>query len=84
MNENNNKELAPILTVGDWVITLLISAIPIVNFIFFIIWAFFTPTVNPNKKNFAKVAFILLLISYICSFIFASMIGALFTAIINQ
>ena len=84
MNENNNKELAPVLTVGDWIITLIISMIPIVNFIFFIIWGFFTPTVNPNKKNFAKVAFVFLLISYICAFIFSSIIGILFAAVANQ
>ena len=84
MNENNNKELAPILTVGDWVITLLISVIPILNLIFFIIWAFFTPTVNPNKKNFAKVAFAFLLISYVCSFLFASMLGAVLAAAFSQ
>ena len=50
--ENEN---APVVTVGDWVLTYLIAAIPLVGIIMLFIWAFGNDT-NPNKANWAKAA----------------------------
>ncbi len=41
------------LSVKDWVITLLIAAIPIVGFIMLFVWGFGDAT-NTNKANWAK------------------------------
>lgn len=43
---------APIMTVGNWVVSLLIMCIPIVNIIMLIVWAA-SSTENPNRKNWA-------------------------------
>jgi len=41
------------LSVKDWLITLLIAAIPIVGFIMLFVWGFGDAT-NTNKANWAK------------------------------
>lgn len=51
-----------IVKTGDWVLTLLICAIPLVGFIMLFVWAFSGGT-NPNKANFAKACLIWLAIS---------------------
>ena len=52
--ENEN---VPVVTVGEWVLTYLIAAIPLVGIIMLFIWAFGNDT-NPNKANWAKAALI--------------------------
>lgn len=49
---------APVMTVKDWILTFLVSAIPIVNIIMLFVWAFGDNT-NLNKKNYAKASLIL-------------------------
>jgi len=46
-----------IVTLGDWLITLLIAAIPLVGFIMLFVWAFGGNT-NINKANWAKATLI--------------------------
>lgn len=46
---------AKIITVFDWVITLIIIFIPAVNVVMLLFWAFSSGT-NPSKANFAKAA----------------------------
>ena len=41
---------AQVLTVKDWIITILITAIPLVGFIMLFVWAFGSNE-NPNKSN---------------------------------
>lgn len=48
---------APVVSVSDWLITLLIMAIPIVNIIMMFIWAF-SPDTNPSKANYFKASLI--------------------------
>lgn len=46
-----------VLSVKDWVITLIITAIPLVGFIMLFVWGFGSGT-NQNKANFAKGALV--------------------------
>ena len=46
---------------GDWFVTLLIAAIPIIGFIMLFVWAFSGGT-NPSKANWAKAALLWLVI----------------------
>ena len=48
---------SPILSTKDWVITLLISFIPIVGFVMLFVWGF-SSTENPSKSNWAKAMLI--------------------------
>ena len=54
-----NEQKIP--SVGDWIITLLIMSIPLVNFIALIYWAA-SSTSSPIKANFAKAALVWLVV----------------------
>ena len=63
-----NHETAPVLTLKEWVITLLITLIPMVGFIMLFVWGF-SDSANPNKKNWARAALIMLAVSTVLYFI---------------
>lgn len=68
-------------SVGDWIITLLILSIPLVNFIVLIYWAVSKST-SPVKANFAKAALVwILLITLIYIIFFGALIGAFLGAL---
>lgn len=46
------------VTLGDWIITLILLAIPLVNIIMLIYWAV-NATTNPSKQNYARAVIIL-------------------------
>jgi uncharacterized membrane-anchored protein len=74
---NNDKPLS----VKDWVITLILVAIPLVGFIMLLIWAF-DDNGNIHKKNFAKGSLVVMLIMIVISIffyvtIFAAFIGTM-------
>lgn len=52
-----NEAQAPVMRVKDWVITLIVLAIPIAGFIMAIIWAI--DGKNPSKTNFFRAYWIL-------------------------
>jgi cell division protein FtsW (lipid II flippase) len=67
------------MSVKDWVITLLITYIPLVGLIMLLVWAF-DNTTNLNKKNFAKASLLWMLIGIILTvIIFALFMGAFFS-----
>jgi len=57
------------MSTKDWVITLLISYIPLVGLIMLIVWAF-DSTTPANKKNWAKASLIWMLIGIVIAIIF--------------
>jgi hypothetical protein len=74
-----NQTQATVLTVKDWIITILITAIPLVGFIMLFVWAFGSNE-NPNKSNWAKAALIWTAISMVLVFFLWGTIAALFFA----
>jgi hypothetical protein len=75
-----NEQKIP--SVGDWIITLLIMSIPLVNFIALIIWAASSSS-GPIKGNFAKAALIwIVIIIALYTMFFGAMIGA-FVGMLN-
>lgn len=65
-NQNNNynqgytqnytppqQEVSPTVKIGEWLITMILCAIPFVNVIMLLIWAFSAGTA-PSKKNWAR------------------------------
>ena len=61
--ENTNH-----VSTKDWIITILISAIPVVNIIMLFIWGFGGNT-NPSKANWAKAALIWMAIAIVLNII---------------
>jgi hypothetical protein len=55
------NQQAAVMSTKDWIITILISAIPLVGFVMLFIWAFGSGE-NPNKANWAKATLIWFLI----------------------
>ena len=52
------------MSVGDWFITLLILAIPLVNIIMYLVWAL-SSTGNVNRKNFCIASLIWCAIGFV-------------------
>jgi heme/copper-type cytochrome/quinol oxidase subunit 2 len=62
MNDfNENKGFIAPVTLGEWMITMLIMVIPVVNIVMLFVWAFGDGT-NPSKSNWAKAQLIWMLI----------------------
>jgi hypothetical protein len=78
--ENEN---APVVTVGDWVLTYLIAAIPLVGLVMLFVWAFGSDT-NPNKANWAKAALIWAAIVIGIYIVFAVAFGAAILSAIGK
>ena len=52
-----NNQNTSVMSVQDWIITILLASIPLVNIIMLFIWAFGSDT-NKNKQNWAKATLI--------------------------
>jgi uncharacterized membrane protein YdbT with pleckstrin-like domain len=71
----NQGQLAPVMTVGNWIVTMLLMIIPLVNIILLIVWAASSGE-NPNKKNWAIAQLIFMAIGVVLWLVLAStMIG---------
>ena len=55
---------APVVSLGEWIITFIVLAIPLVNIIMLFVWAFSGGT-NPNKQNFCKATLIVYLVGIV-------------------
>jgi hypothetical protein len=64
---------APIISVKEWVLTILLMAIPLVNLIMLFVWAF-GGGANPSKANYAKASLIWVLIGIVLYIIFGVII----------
>ena len=53
-NPNQNP---PVVSLGDWFVTMFITAIPLIGLIMLFVWSF-GGGVNPNKTTWAKAALI--------------------------
>lgn len=78
--KNINEEKSPkvnntIVTLGDWIVIIILTAIPIVNLIMLLVWSFSSSTPT-SKKNFARAQLILLAIVFILMLIFGSAISS--------
>ena len=60
------------MSLGDWIITMIVLAIPIVGFVMLFVWGF-SSSANPNKSNFCKAALIFYLIGIVMFFLFGGM-----------
>jgi hypothetical protein len=79
-----NEQTYRPLSLADWMITLLITFIPLVNVIMLFVWAFGNDT-HPSKANWAKANLIWMLIGIILFIIFISIFGlALFSLMKNS
>ncbi|MCG8308124.1 MAG: hypothetical protein MI975_12085 [Cytophagales bacterium] len=71
----NQEHRKSVLSIKDWVITLIVAAIPLVGFIMLFVWGFGSGT-NENKANFAKAALIVYAIMIGIYILFMLVFGA--------
>ena len=70
------------MSVKDWLITLIIMIIPLVNIIMLFVWGFGGGT-NLNKANWAKAQLLLFVILLGLGILFTIAFGTLFFSIFN-
>lgn len=63
------------MSTKEWLLTLIILVIPIVNILAIFIWAFFSDSVAEEKRNFCRASLSLSMIIIIVSIIFGFAIG---------
>ena len=67
------------MSIGNWIITSLILAIPIVGFVMLFVWGFGSNT-HPSKANWAKASLIVMGIGFVIIVVF---FGSIFGVFIN-
>ncbi|WKY43113.1 zinc ribbon domain-containing protein [Eubacteriaceae bacterium ES2] len=80
---SKKDESSPVLSLGDWMLTLLLLIIPIVNLVMLIIWSADSST-NPSKRHFAQAQLIFMGIGIVLSIIFSLLFAAVFVSSMNS
>lgn len=63
------------MSVGDWIITLILTAIPFIGLICLIVWAVSSSPEKRSRKNWAIAQFIMVVIAIVIAIIFVSCVG---------
>ncbi|GAA4846287.1 hypothetical protein GCM10023310_25330 [Paenibacillus vulneris] len=91
VNQNQNlgypapgyqQQAAPVISVKDWMLTILLLIIPVVNLIMLFVWAF-GGGANPSKANYAKASLLWALIGIAIYIVFFVLIFGAFFASVN-
>jgi len=82
MNDLNQQPHQP-LSIGDWLVTLIVTAIPVIGFIMLFVWAF-GGNAHPSKANWAKAALILFAIGIVLSVLLTVIFGVGMFALFNS
>lgn len=64
------------MSIGDWIITLIITYIPLVGFIMLFVWAFGDGT-HPSKKTWAQASLIMMVIVIVLMIVFFGVLASL-------
>ena len=67
---------SPTVSLGDWLLTMFISCIPLVGFIMLFVWAFGSST-PPSKATWAKATLVFFLVAMVLGGLFAGSILAM-------
>lgn len=71
------------MTIGDWIVTMILVAIPCVGLIMLLIWAFGSNTPE-SKKNYARATLILMVIGVVLTVVFGAALGASLASIFSS
>lgn len=75
MTGSSGEDARP-LTVNEWFITILILALPLVNIVMYLYWAF-ADGVNLNKRNFCRASLAWAVIGIVIGFVAVVFLGGL-------
>ena len=71
------------MSIGDWIITFIISYIPLVGFIMLFIWAF-GDGAHPSKKTWAQAYLIIMVIVIVLMIIFFGVIASILGSFVGE
>lgn len=75
---NSTQKKVGDMTLGDWMITMLITAIPFVGIVMIFIWAFGKPDV---KRTYAQATLIWMAIAFLIGIVYGIIMITLFSAV---
>lgn len=78
--EAKGASSSEVVSVKDWIITMLILMIPIVNLVMVFVWAFGGGS-NPSKANYFKAMILVTVVGMVLWFLF---VGALLAPLFNS
>jgi hypothetical protein len=64
------------MSIGDWIVTFIVTYIPLVGFIMLFVWAFGDGT-HPSKKTWAQATLIMMVIVIVLMIIFFGVIASI-------
>ena len=76
-----NQELERPCSLGDWILTIFITFIPVIGFIMLLVWAF-GGGASKSKSNWARATLIWMIIGIILTILLSSAIGAMILSVI--
>lgn len=82
VNYTYNANLEEPLSIGAWLITMLIMLIPCVNLVMIFVWAFSSE--NKSKQNFFKAYLIAIAIMIVLQILLLILFGASFMALVGK
>jgi hypothetical protein len=75
MEMHDNQDTRP-MSVGEWFVTLLILALPVVNIVMYLVWAF-SSVGNLNRRNYCRAVLLWLLVGLGLMLVFMLVMGGL-------
>jgi len=76
---DNSLKTDQTVSMGDWILTMILTGIPLVGIIMIFVWAF-GGNAKPSKRNYARAALILAIIGIVLSILMSIVFGAIFAA----
>lgn len=74
----------PPMTIGEWLLIMLISVIPCVNIIMLFVWGFSGDPDKVTRANYCKAMLIWMLIGFILSLILTATLGSVLFTLLDQ
>jgi len=68
-NFSSSEPEANVMDLGEWVLTVFISFLPLIGLIMLIVWSL-SSRINPNKRNWARATLIIYLLFTVIYLIF--------------
>lgn len=79
-NQPSGAPLEPSMSLGDWLLIMLLVSIPCVNIILLLLWAF-GRNVSITKKNYSRAMLIFMVIGLVIGLIFSSIFATIFSTL---
>lgn len=80
-NQKPQAGNSEVLSIGNYIVMMLLAGIPIVGFILLLVWSF-SASANQNKKNWARATLIMGLVVGVLCILFSSILASIFASLL--